>query len=244
VAEPLAPGLIPADLASWFIQQFKWARGVFEIQLTSFFRLFSRLTLGQLLSYAVRLTYYWAGPVIFAHLILTLAMLFSRNGAVQSAFQEYLTHLIPLGLMSLFIRMLALRRWRHPSISTTLLGKAVFLVYATWPLYSLAWMMALLRVPLSFRLTPKEPSGTLSPIWILPQAIAGLLLTGGIIYSCAVGTASQLVLLLGWAAAQIVPNVVLLWQWLRSNISAKRAKTVNEYATLPSASAQQNSQKL
>jgi hypothetical protein len=74
--------------------------------------------------------------------------------------------------------------------------------------------------------------------------MAVLLLSGGIIYSFAVGTASQLVLLLGWAAAQIVPNVVLLWQWLRSNISAKRAKTVNEYATLPSASARQNSQKL
>jgi cellulose synthase (UDP-forming) len=235
VAEPLAPGLVPADLVSWFIQQFKWARGVFEIQLTSFSRLFSRLTMEQRLSYAVRLTYYLAGPVIFVHLLLTLALLFSRNSAAQAGFQEYLIHFIPLTLSSLSIRMLALRRWRHPSISANSLGRAMFLVYATWPLYTLAWVMALLRIPLPFRLTPKEQTGRLKSIWMLPQALAVLLLSGGIIYSFAVGTASQLGLLLGWAAAQSIPNVVLLWQWFRTTMSAKPGLTRHEPSTLASA---------
>ena len=36
VAEPLAPGLAPPDVAAWFTQQLKWSRGVFEILLTDY----------------------------------------------------------------------------------------------------------------------------------------------------------------------------------------------------------------
>jgi hypothetical protein len=63
VAEPLAPGLAPADLNAWFTQQFKWARGVFEVLLTAYPRLVGRLSWGQRLSYGVRTTYYWVGCV-------------------------------------------------------------------------------------------------------------------------------------------------------------------------------------
>lgn len=78
VAHPLAPGLAPSSIASWFTQQLKWARGVFEVLLADYPRLFRRLSGPQRLCYAVRMTKYWIGPVVFVHLLLTLQVLLSR----------------------------------------------------------------------------------------------------------------------------------------------------------------------
>ncbi|MDQ4077919.1 MAG: glycosyltransferase [Chloroflexota bacterium] len=213
VAEPLAPGLAPSSLAAWFTQQLKWARGVFEVLLTDYPRLFTQLTWGQRLSYAVRMTYYWAGPVIGIHIFLTLALLFFGDDMSRWHFQEYLIHFFPLAMLIVLIRAVALRVWRHPSLSTGLLGGAVFLVYATWPIYTLGWLLALFRVPLAFRLTPKDRTSTLKPVWLLPQAMVSLTLYSGALYSILIGKTRFTVLLLCWALAQSVPHLVLLWRW-------------------------------
>ena len=183
VAEPLAPGLAPPDIAAWFTQQFKWSRGVFELLLTAYPRLFTQLTWGQRLSYAVRMTKYCIGPVIFVHLALTIAVLIGGNNSARADLQQYFVHLLPVAIADILIRQLALRRWRHPAIFAGPMWRAVILVYATWPIYTLAWIMALLRLPLTFRPTPKNPTGGLNPVWLLPQIVTILLLASGMVYS-------------------------------------------------------------
>ncbi|MCZ7570676.1 MAG: glycosyltransferase [Ardenticatenaceae bacterium] len=216
VAEPLAPGLAPRDLAAWFTQQLKWARGVFEVLLTIYPRLFGRLTWGQRLAYAVRMTYYWAGPFVFAHILLTLAILFGGSAPARASFQQYLAHLFPVGVFALLIRQAALRIWRHPSVQAGLLGKPVTLIYATWPIYTVAWLMALLRVPWGFRSTPKDPTGALNPFWLLPQVMAVVLLGNGVVYAFIAAEQRLLPMILLFAVMQVVPQVVLLSQWLYS----------------------------
>lgn len=183
VAEPLAPGLAPPDLAAWFTQQFKWARGVFEVLLTLYPQRFSRLRWGQRLSYAVRTTKYLIGPVIGVHLAALIVVLLSGSNAAQAALQQYFIYLTPLILADSMIRYLALRRWHHPSVYTDSLWRAVILVYVTWPIYTLAWIMAVLRVPLSFRPTPKSSAGRVPLLWVLPQLATVILLLGGIVHS-------------------------------------------------------------
>jgi len=214
VAEPLAPGLIPSDLISWFTQQLKWARGVFEIQLTEYPKLFSRLTLAEKLSYGVRVTYYWAGPIIAIHLAATLFCLFFGSSSLRLAFQNYLWHLIPLGLSSILIRRYATKRWLHPKVSGSgdLIG-ATSLVYATWPVYLAAWIMALLRRPLPFILTPKEKSGALNLVWLLPQILTSVALIIGTIYALLSFPLQEIWMTLLWAMAQTIPMVVLIWRW-------------------------------
>lgn len=182
IAEPLAPGLAPSDLSAWFTQQFKWARGVFEVLLTTYPRSFASLTWGQKLSYAVRTTKYLIGPVICIHLLVTIAVLFGDNIA-QANLRQYVLHFFPLAMFDMLVRQLALRRWRHPSVLARPMWRAVTLVYSTWPIYTLAWTMAVLRLPLKFRPTPKDSNGSISLFWLLPQTITLLLLGVGIIYS-------------------------------------------------------------
>jgi len=147
VAEPLAPGFTPPDLGAWFTQQLKWARGVFEVLLTDYPRHFRRLSWGQRLSYAVRMTYYWLGPVVGIHLLFTVSVLLFPHVIRPATYQSYLAHLAPLAVATLLTRHVALRVTRHPIIPATSFIRAMTLVYGTWPVYTIAWIMSLLRHP-------------------------------------------------------------------------------------------------
>ncbi|NIM61666.1 MAG: hypothetical protein GTO30_08430, partial [Acidobacteria bacterium] len=148
VAEPLAPGLAPTDVGAWFTQQLKWARGVFEILLADYPRFFKRLSWGQRVSYAVRMTYYWAGLVAAIHMVFTAGVLIGGERVAVVDLRQYLLHLFPLTAVAFALRIAALRCWRHPSVSNAIQWRAIALIHATWPVYTLAWFMALLRIPL------------------------------------------------------------------------------------------------
>jgi cellulose synthase/poly-beta-1,6-N-acetylglucosamine synthase-like glycosyltransferase len=223
IAEPLAPGLAPPSFEAWFVQQLKWARGVFELLITAYPRLFGRLTWGQRLSYAVRMTKYWIGPVIGLHLFATIAVLIFASDLDRMAFHQYLIHLAPLALFDLLIRHFSLLYWRHSATPKTSLIHAVVLVYATWPVYMLAWFMALTRLPLAFRLTPKSLKGSLNPIWLLPQAFVIFLLALGGWYTVIVKNHRPSLLLI-FAVTQGFLQVWLFANWLQSEVFGPKRK--------------------
>jgi cellulose synthase (UDP-forming) len=220
VAEPLAPGLAPPDVPAWFAQQLKWARGVFELLLTAYPRSFGHLTWGQRWGYAVRMTYYWVGLVSAVHLVATLAILVADSQETQVAWADYLLHITPLCVLTLLVRQAAIRTWRHPSTPTAPCWRAMMLVYATWPVYTLAWTMAILRVPLGFRPTPKSATSTVKPSWLVPQALALALLVGALLRAPVVGDEPMLPLVIVFAAGQCLGLATLLLQALRPGIAA------------------------
>lgn len=221
VPEPLAPGISPPSFASWFVQQLKWARGVFELLITSYPRLFSRLTWGQRLAYITRLTRYWIGPAIAVHLAATILLLIFGDLPTKIGFHHYLLHLGPVIVFDMLIRHMSLRIWRHESTPRTSLAGAVTLVYATWPIYLLAWMMAVLRVPLAFKLTPKSASEKLKVNWLLPQMFVVLLLVWGIFYTVFVANEQPSFLIMA-ATVQAVLQLWLLSKWLYAESPVSR----------------------
>lgn len=216
VAEPLAPGYAPPDMVAWFTQQMKWARGVFDLLLTAYPRYFRKLAIGQKVSYAVRMTYYWIGPVVTLHLLATLLVLWQGTETAVRSFEQYMMHLVPLGVMTALIRQLALRRWRHRSLksNSNYQIKPMMLVYTTWPIYSLAWLMAMLRVPLGFKATPKTASGGLNPRWMLPQIVVLITMIIGAIIAMPAIIETRAVLVAAFTIAQIGAHVLLMMQWM------------------------------
>ena len=183
VHEPLAPGLAPPDLAAWFTQQVKWSRGVFEVLLTAFPRLCHRLTLGQFISYGARMTYYWLGLALAFHIFLAILAVWDSVLLPAEVFNGYLKRLLPVWVMILLINQFSLLRWRHKSITlkeSLFRLRAHVLVISTWPAYLLSWVMALFRVPLTFRPTPKSPGGLLNPLWIMPHLIVVIVISMGL----------------------------------------------------------------
>jgi uncharacterized membrane protein len=125
---------------------------------------------------------------------------------VRSDVEDYLLHYLPLAIMFFAIRRLARRLWRHPATPTALEWRGILLVYATWPVYTLAWTMALLRAPLRFRLTPKRASDP-QRLWLVPQALFAVLLTAGVVYALVVGEDRQ-TLLIASALGQVLMATV------------------------------------
>jgi cellulose synthase (UDP-forming) len=72
VPQILAQGLVPSDLGSFFRQQIKWSRGVFESLLTIYPKVFKFLDWRKRICYLTRMTYYLAGPVVAFHLFFLL----------------------------------------------------------------------------------------------------------------------------------------------------------------------------
>jgi cellulose synthase (UDP-forming) len=231
VREPLAPGLAPPDLVAWFTQQFKWARGVFETLLTAYPRYFSRLEVGQRLFYPVRMSYYWLGSVVCIHIFVTLIALLGGSNDFRAGFYQYLTHLLPLSIMTLIIRLLALRRWSHEALQRNMQWKPIALVFVTWPIYTIAWLMALLRLPLAFRPTPKTRAGGLNPLWLTPQLITSLLLLIGLYNVLVIEDEVHYLLISGFAISQAVIQLLLIGRVLYGVIIETLAKAIKiDYA--------------
>jgi hypothetical protein len=168
------------------------------------------------LSYAVRMTKYWIGPMVGLHLFATIGVLIFASSPVRDAFHDYLIHLTPLVMCDVLIRYIALQTWQHPSTPKTTLTSAVVLVYATWPIYLWAWFMAVFRVSLSFRPTPKS-KGRLNPLWLLPQIIALGFLIAGTLYTIFIGGHKPSILLV-FAILQGGLQLILLTQWLSAEM--------------------------
>jgi cellulose synthase (UDP-forming) len=216
VAEPLAPGLAPADTRAWFTQQLKWSRGVFEVLLTAYPRLWPRLTMRQRMCYAVRTTYYWIGPVTALHMAFTIGVLLAGQAVARVNLGDYIVHFLPLAACTLAIRLVALWTFRHPSVPMVPLWRAFMLVYSSWPIYTLAWFMAVLRLPLEFRLTPKARHGRADWNWLAPQALASAAIAISLLAALSAGTTPQVEILLGFCVVQALPQIVLLWHSARS----------------------------
>jgi cellulose synthase (UDP-forming) len=211
VAEPLAPGLVPADIRAWCTQQLKWARGVFEVLLVDLPRFFRRLTWTDRLTYGLRVSYYWIGCSALIHFLFTVCMLTLGSEVSRINFQEYAIRILPLAAAAVLIRHRAVQVRRHETTPTRLLWRPMALVLGTWPIHVLAWCMAVVRVPLGFRLTPKRKSERVKPRWLLPQVLPLLVLAGAAAAALGGGPEPVPTLLFCVAALQAFPHATVLW---------------------------------
>ena len=152
VHEPLAPGLSPADLRGFFVQQFKWALGVFGLLFIVYPARFFSMTWRQRLCYLTRMTCYLAGPYCAAHILLAFFLLFG-SGRTHDVFVGYALRYLPLFAVILIIQAYSVHLWsREPA---RLRWRAISLVYSTWPVYVAALFCAMFRWKVDYLPTPK-----------------------------------------------------------------------------------------
>ena len=144
-------------------------------------------------------------------------MLF-RSPAVYRASTSYLFHMLPLGVFAMAIRQVALTGNKLEQEPHTLLWRATALVFATWPVYSLAWLLALLRIPVSFQPTPKTKTGRLNPWWLVPQVLSMVLLSAGSLHAMIVDKLLALPLVI-FAVFMILLQIPFLIQNERGTVS-------------------------
>ncbi len=195
-----ALGLVPSDLVGAAKQQLKWARGVFEILLEVYPRVWKRLSLTQNLAYAVRFTYYLIGTVFLAHALIAALVLGFGPLAARAAFSEYLLHSLPFVATVILVRRAALTFWSGQSASPFSNWRGYVHTFLLWPVYTLALVLALFRIRLPHIATPKERSQRSHPILVVPQVLLMAILVGAVAIRI-----SQ-----GWVVADVFPIVFAL----------------------------------
>ncbi len=178
---PLSYGLVPATLSAYYKQQLKWARGTFELLVTTYPTVFSNLTGRQRLHYGTLPLYYLLGSVQLIDLLIPILSLLTMRLPLQLDLLLFATVYTPLLLTGFLIRQYA-QRWlieRHEA-GFHLVGG--ILASGAWWVYVLGLVYTIFRVRVPYIPTPKDDQPR-NHFWlVLPNLLMSLVTVGAISY--------------------------------------------------------------
>lgn len=143
----LARGLAPEDLGAYWQQQYRWARGSFEVLFKFNPLFFPGLTWNQRIQYLASVTYYLTGVVVLFDAALPLFYFYFHLIPVSAATMAIALIFIPY----IFLTLYSLQEVSSFAFSF----RAIALSIASWPIFLLAFITGLFRLPTSFKITSK-----------------------------------------------------------------------------------------
>ncbi|MCJ7629226.1 MAG: glycosyltransferase, partial [Longimicrobiales bacterium] len=156
VPEVVSRGLVPEDVGSFYRQQIKWARGVYEVLFSELPSTFRGLSWRQRLSYLAIGTYYLFGLTTLMYLVIPYLYLWTGIQPASMPFPEFVTLGGPVALLGLFIYLYAQRWLCHPGVEGGLHWRGLSLKIASWPVYLVGTILAIFRVKVPYIPTAKE----------------------------------------------------------------------------------------
>lgn len=155
VPEVVSRGLVPEDLGSFYRQQLKWARGVYEVAFSELPRLFSRLGWRQRLAYLTIGTHYLFGVTTLVYLIFPYLYLWTGVQPASMRFAEFLVNGLPVAIMGAGIYGLVQRWLCDRRRERGLHWRGFVLKVACWPVVFAGTMLALVRAEIPYIPTAK-----------------------------------------------------------------------------------------
>ena len=198
-----ATGLVPSDLRAFTMQQRKWSRGVFEMLLEVYPRVWKDLTWPQRIAYLVRSTYYLVGPLFAVHALLAVLVLGWGSQAAVNAFSTYLVRSVPLVFVFVTVRRLANEFWNVQVESLGFKWRGYTLAIALWPVSTAGLIRALLRRPLPHIATPKRRIADAHPRLVVAQVTMIVLLALAILARLGGTISLSAVVVIAFAVAAI-----------------------------------------
>lgn len=233
VPEVLSRGLVPEDLGSFYRQQLKWSRGLYEVVFAEMPKLFGKLSWRQRLSYAAIGTYYLSGPATLLYLVLPYLYLWFGLQSASMQFEEFLIRCGPVGIIGAVIYFFTQRWLCHPAIERGTHWRGLALKVASWPIFIAGTVLAITRTDIPYIPTAKEAVPRRFLLLALPQIVLVVL------YLVTIGHVAELRLLtaegglelssqavwgmVGFATVPVVMAFGALraaWQSTRSDVTA------------------------
>jgi cellulose synthase (UDP-forming) len=156
VPEIVSRGLVPEDLGSYYRQQLKWSRGVYEVAFSEIPRLWARLTGRQRLAYLAIGTYYLFGLSTALYLVLPYIYLWTGVEPTHMRFAGFVLAVAPVGAIGAAIYLYAQRWFCDPAIERGLQWRGLLLKIACWPIFAIGTFLAIARVDIPYIPTPKQ----------------------------------------------------------------------------------------
>jgi len=213
--EVVSRGLVPEDLGSYYTQQLKWSRGVYEVLFAELPRAFRRLTWRQRLAYAAIGTYYLCGATTLLFLVFPYLYLWLGLQPADMYFEDFVSAGGPVAAIGIVTYLYAQRWLCDPDRERGLHWRGMLLKLGTWPVYLAGTVLGVLRRDVPYRPTPK-------------QAVAGRFLR-------LAWPHLLLVAALGATVVRVVATRLLGGPDARLGLSAEAVWAMLGFATLPAA---------
>ena len=153
----LARGLVPSTLSAYYSQQLKWSRGVFELLVTSYPKLFSKFTWQQKLHYGVIPMHYLSGLFILLNFLIPICSLVLNTSPINFDFLNFITIGFPL-FMSIMLIRLFVQKWVMEEEERGVHIVGGLLMIGTWWVFLTGFFYTLLRKKVPYIPTPKDDS--------------------------------------------------------------------------------------
>lgn len=162
-------GLVPTDLSAFWKQQLKWATGMTYLLIREYPKLFLRFSPMAKVHYLLASSYYLGGLAAALNFLLPIVFLFFQVYAVEMPLTGFLFHLAPYLLVAMLINWWV-QRWYSHLEERGLPWRAMLLEHATWHIFLLGWMNAILGRKVPYLPTPKGegshvPFALIAPHW-------------------------------------------------------------------------------
>lgn len=156
VPEIVSRGLVPEDLGSFYKQQLKWSRGVYEVAFSELPRLFRTLTWRQRLSYLTIGTYYLCGLTTGIFLVFPYLYLWTGMQPATMRFDGFLTAVAPVAVVGVAIYLFVQRWLCDPATERGLHWRGFVLKLTCWPVFLAGTILAVIRAEIPYIPTAKE----------------------------------------------------------------------------------------
>jgi cellulose synthase (UDP-forming) len=155
VPRVLTKGLVPATLSAYYKQQLKWSRGVFELLVTTYIKLFTKLNWRQKLHYGLLPFFYFSGFVFAINFAIPVIALATGTFPLRIDFSEFLIISIPFISAVILIRHYV-QQWvmEDDERGFHLIGG--LLLIGTWWIFILGIVYTIIRKNVPYIATPKD----------------------------------------------------------------------------------------
>ena len=157
VPEIVSRGLVPEDLGSFYRQQLKWSRGVYEVLFTELPRNWRGLTARQRLAYLTIGTYYVCGCSTALYVLFPYLYLWTGAQPATMQFASFLLAVAPVAIIGITLYLFVQRWLCDREAERGLHWRGLMLKIACWPTFVAATFLGVARVDVPYVPTAKAP---------------------------------------------------------------------------------------
>jgi cellulose synthase/poly-beta-1,6-N-acetylglucosamine synthase-like glycosyltransferase len=198
----LTRGLVPATMSSYYKQQLKWSRGVWELFFITYPKLFSKFSWRQKVHYFTLPFHYLSGLIFFINFLIPVISLFTGYIPLQMDVLTFFLAALPLFSMSLLIRHYA-QKWLPDEKERGFHIVGGILQIGAWWVHTVGIIYTLLRKKVPYIPTPKNDNEPLPLLLNVPNILVAAISLAAIIYGLLEDFNPYTIFMAGLASLQI-----------------------------------------
>ncbi|MCR9152908.1 MAG: glycosyltransferase [Bacteroidetes bacterium] len=181
VPRVLTRGLVPNTLSAYYQQQLKWSRGVFELLVTTYPKIFNSLSWRQRFHYGLLPWHYFMGFLFLINFLVPIISLFTAHIPMQVGLAYFLSYAAPL-LTSIIIIRHYVQKWVMEEDERGFHIQGGLIAIGTWWIHCLGFIYTVLRRKVPYNPTPKDGQEENTLGLNIPNLLMGLTTVIAIVY--------------------------------------------------------------